>query len=98
MRKIGLFLAIALFCSYLPMVPMDDCPEDDHLGNVMMNCGYSFHCPLISSITPLQPVAIPNIEPLVLIMPSLLVEDLEYPIFHPPEHFHQRGPSISADL
>jgi hypothetical protein len=97
MRKIGLFIAIALFCSYLPMVPMDDCLAGDHLGNIMMNCGYSFHCPLISSITLLEPAAIPNIEQLVLIMPLLLLEDLEYPIFHPPEGLHRRG-SVSIDL
>src|SRR4030042_4206969 len=85
LKVVRIFIASVILFSYLPVIPVDDCPAQDHMDDVRMNCGYIFHCPFISSIGPLESVTILNIGWLVSIAPSLLIEDIEYPVFHPPE-------------
>ena len=43
MKIIGFLLIIGILFSYVPVFPMDECPEGKHMGNMKMDCGYNFH-------------------------------------------------------
>jgi len=86
MRVIGSLLIIGILFSYVPVFPMDECPEGNHMGNMKMDCGNNFHCPLIFNITMPEPLPLP-ISGRVVLTPSLLkIDELASLIFHPPKH------------
>jgi hypothetical protein len=86
MRVIGSLLIIGILFSYVPMIPMDECPEGNHMGNRKMDCGYNFHCPLIFNISMPEPLALP-LSGRVVLTPSLLkIDELTFLIFRPPKH------------
>jgi hypothetical protein len=86
MKIIGFLLIIGILFSYVPVFPMDECPEGKHMGNMKMDCGYNFHCPLIINIIMPEPSALP-LSGRVVLTPSLLkVDELTSFIFRPPEY------------
>jgi len=91
MKLIGIFLIIGILFSYVPVMPMDDCPEGDqhtgnrHTGNMTMNCGYSFHCPILFNINTPDPMPLPLTGRLVDLAPPLKIDEVPFLIFHPPK-------------
>lgn len=86
MRIIGCFLIIGILFSYIPVFSMDECPEGNHMGNMKMDCGYLFHCPMIVDINISEtPSFLPNGFS-ISIRTFLLMEELVHSIFHPPEY------------
>jgi len=85
LKVVRILIVLAILFSYLSVIHMDYCPDEDHMGHVKMNCGHIFHCPFISNIDFSELTTIPNIGRLVLITALPVIEDLEYPVFHPPE-------------
>jgi hypothetical protein len=91
MRIIGCLIVIGILFSYVPMFPMDECPEGNHMGNMKMDCGNNFHCPLIFNITMPEPLPLP-ISGRVVLTPSLLkIDELASLIFRPPKHGTQNS-------
>ena len=86
MKTVGMLLVIGILFSYVPMIPTDDCPEGNHMGNMKMGCGNLFHCPLIINGSSLEPLPLPMIGWLVLPPALLKVDALTHLIFHPPEN------------
>ena len=86
MKIVGILLVIGILSSYIPMIPMDDCPAGGHMGNMKLDCGYIFHCPLISDGNLQEPLPLPLTGRLVLppVLPK--VDELTNLIFHPPEN------------
>jgi hypothetical protein len=86
MRIIGCFLIIGILFSYIPVFPMDECPEGNHMGNMKMDCGYLFHCPMIVDINISETSSLPPNGFSISIRTLLLMEELVHSIFHPPEY------------
>jgi hypothetical protein len=89
MRIIGCFLIIGILFSYVPVFPMDECPEGNHMGNMKMDCGYLFHCPMIVDINISETSSLPPNGFSISIRTLLLMEELVHSIFHPPEYCSQ---------
>ena len=86
MRIIGCFLITGILFSYVPVFSIDECPEGNHMGNMKMDCGYNFHCPLILNIIMSEPLPLP-LNGRVVLTPSLLkIDELASLIFRPPKH------------
>lgn len=85
MRLIGCFLVIGILFSYLPMFPMDGCPEGSHMGIMKMDCGASFHCPMIVDRIVSETSSLPLNGCLILTKRLLVVDEVAYLIFHPPK-------------
>jgi hypothetical protein len=85
MRIIGCLLVIGLLFSYVPAFPMDECPEGNHMGNMKMDCGYVFHCPLIFNINIPDHLPLPLNGRLILTPSLFKVDELAHLIFHPPD-------------
>jgi hypothetical protein len=97
LKVVRIFIVLVVLFSYLPIVHVDFCANEDHedgMDHVKINCGYVFHCPFVSNNSFLGSITILNIGRLVLMTSSPLVEDLEYPIFHPPET-SRKSPFVS---
>jgi hypothetical protein len=87
MRVIGSLLIIGILLSYVPIFPMDECPDGNHMGNVMkMDCGSIFHCPLISAVTVSDPFPLPLSGRVFSTPLSFKVDGLPRLIYHPPKH------------
>jgi hypothetical protein len=86
MRIIGFFLIIGILFSYVPAFPMDQCPEGNHMGNMKMDCGYLFHCPMVVNIIISETSSLPPNGFFISIRTLLLIEELVHSIFHPPEY------------
>lgn len=86
MKIVGVLLIIGILFSYVPVIPMDDCPEGNHMGNMKMDCGNVFHCPLILNGSLQEPFPLPLSG--WLILPPILpkVDELAHLIFHPPKN------------
>ena len=85
MRIIGYLLVIGLLFSYLPAFPIDECPEGNRMGNMKMDFGYVFHCPLIFNINLPDPLPLP-LKGRLILTPSLFkVDELAHLIFHSPD-------------
>jgi len=82
---IGFVVIITILFAYVPVFSMTQCPEGNHMGNVKMDCGYSFHCPMIVSKNILGTCSLPLNGRLVLGKPFLVVDELIHVIFHPPK-------------
>ena len=55
------------------------------MGNVKIDCGYSFHCPMIVNKSILGTYSLPLNGRFVLGRPLLVVDELVRVIFHPPK-------------
>jgi len=87
MRVIGTLLIIGILFSYIPVFPMDECPEGNHMGNIMkMDCGSLFHCPMIVDLNISETSGLSPSGRLVSTKPLLILKELTHPIFHPPEY------------
>jgi len=86
MKIIGCLLVVGILFSYFPVFPMDECPEGKHMGNMKMDCGYNFHCPLIFNIIMPEPLSLPLSGRVVLTPSSLKIDELTSFIFRPPEY------------
>ncbi len=84
---IGLLVVITILFSYMPALSfsMDQCPEGSHEGNMKMDCGYSFHCPMIINRDILGMNSLPLNGRLVKRKPLLVINELVDAIFHPPK-------------
>jgi hypothetical protein len=92
MKFVGWLLVIGILLSNAPVFHMDNCPEGDHSGNMKMDCGIPFHCPMITDIVFSEISSLPlngRLGP-TRTLPS--GDGLVDPVFHPPEY---SGPSIS---
>jgi hypothetical protein len=84
-KIVGILVTVILLFSYIPKLPMDNCPEETHMGDMRVDCGNLFHCPMVINTPILESFPLPLIGQLDL-MPSLLKMDiLPHLIFHPPE-------------
>ncbi len=89
MKIIGCLLVIGILLSYAPVFQMDDCPEGNHMGNLKMDCGGPFHCPMTVDILISEISSLP-LRGLLFPTRMLLAQDgLATAIFHPPEHSSQ---------
>ncbi len=86
MKIVGVIVVIGILFSYIPMIQMDNCPEGNHMGNMKSDCGYIFHCPLISSGNPQEPLPLPLSGRLILPPALPKVDELARLIFHPPKN------------
>jgi len=86
MRIIGFFLIIGILFSYVPAFPMDQCSEGNRMGNMKMDCGFPFHCPMIVDINISETSSLPPNGFSISIRTLLLMEELVHSIFHPPEY------------
>ena len=86
MRIVGIFLVIGILFSYIPVFPMDECLVGDHMGNMKMDCGYLFHCPMIVDLNISEPSGLPLNGRLVLTKPLLGVKESVHSVYHPPEY------------
>jgi len=85
MKIIGCLLVIGILLSYAPVFHMDGCPEENHSGNMKMDCGVPFHCPMITDIVFSEISSLPLNG---LLIPTRILpwsDGLANPIFHPPE-------------
>lgn len=101
MKVIGILLVIGILFSYVPMIPMDGCPEGHHMGTKKMDCGYSFHCPVIFNFNMSESLPLPFIGQLDLASPLPKVDKLVTPIFHPPEYLiliNCSGDEMGSDI
>jgi len=91
MKIIRCLLVIGILLSYAPIFymdecAMDECPEGNHSGNMKMDCGVPFHCPMIVDIVASE---ISRLPPSGLLIPTMVLppsDGLARPIFHPPEY------------
>ena len=86
LRIVGIFLVIGILFSYVPVFPMDECPDGNHMGNMKIDCGYLFHCPMIVDLNISETSGLPLNGRLVSTKPLLVVKELTHPIYHPPEY------------
>ena len=86
MRVIGSLLIIGILFSYISVFSMDDCPEGNHMGNMKLDCGNNFHCPLIFNITMPDLLPLPLSGRVVLAPLFLKIDELASLIFRPPKH------------
>ncbi len=86
-KIIGIFLVIGILFSYIPVIHADRCPEEDHLGNTKVTCGYLFHCPIFLERKIPEPSSLPLVGLLILMPPSIAIDELADPVFHPPKPF-----------
>ncbi len=83
---VGCLLVLGILFSYLPLFPMDGCPEGSHMGMMKMDCGSLFHCPVTVDNIFSETSALPLTGCLVPIKLTLAVDELPNPIFHPPKY------------
>jgi hypothetical protein len=86
MKIIGCLLVIGILLSYAPVFHMDQCPEENHLGDMKMDCGVPFHCPMIVDVVVSEISSLPFNGLLIPTKMLLLSDGLVNPIFHPPEY------------
>ncbi len=82
---IGFLVVITILFSYVPVFSMDGCPEGHHMGNIKMDCGYTFHCPMIVIENIPGTNGLPLNGLLVQAKPLFVVDEVVRVIFHPPK-------------
>jgi hypothetical protein len=70
----------------MPIVPVDNCPDGTHMGKMIMDCGFPFHCPMIVDINISETSDLPLNGRLVSTKSLLVVKELTNSIFHPPKY------------
>ncbi len=91
MKIIGCLLVIGILLSYAPVFHMDECPGENHSGNIKTDCGGPFHCPMIMDIVASKISSLPLHS---LLVPSGMLPFVDGPtnsIFRPPEYL---SPSV----
>lgn len=88
MKIIGCLLVIGILLSYAPVFHTDECPGGSHLGNMKMDCGVPFHCPMIVDIVVSDISSLPLNGLLIPTKMLLLSDGLVNAIFHPPEYLN----------
>ena len=85
MRIIGCLLVIGILLSYAPVFHMDECPEGSHMGNMKMDCGIPFHCPMIMDrvVSGISGLPLDGLFIATKMLP--LGDGVVNPIFHPPK-------------
>jgi hypothetical protein len=84
MRTAATIVIIVLLFAYVPLIPIDDCPEAHHTKTTL-DCGYLFHCPALPNI------GTPGPSPLTVVgrcdpFPCLFnIDEPAFLIFHPPK-------------
>jgi len=86
MKIMGILLVFGMLFSYLPIFPMDYCEEQNHEGNMKLDCGYAFHCPFLSTISLSGSIILPYVGRAFLSLPLPMIDELAHTIFHPPEN------------
>jgi hypothetical protein len=86
MKIIGYLLVIGILLSYAPVFHMDECPQGSHLGNMKMDCGSPFHCPMIVDIVVSDISSLPLSGLLAPTKTPRLKDGLVSPIFRPPKY------------
>jgi len=86
MKIIGCLLVIGILLSYAPMFHMDECPGENHSGNIRTDCGGPFHCPIIMNFVVSKISSLPLNGLLVPTKMLPVVDGPVNPIFHPPEY------------
>jgi hypothetical protein len=86
MKIVGYLLVIGILLSYAPVFHVDECPEGNHMGNMKMDCGVPFHCPMIVDIVVSEISSLPLKGLLAPTRMLPLKDGLVSPIFHPPEY------------
>jgi len=86
MKIIGWLLVIGILLSYAPVFHMDECREGNHSGNMMMDCGVPFHCPMIVDVVISEISSLPLNGRLIAARMLLVSDGLVNPVFHPPEY------------
>jgi hypothetical protein len=71
------------------MITTDECSVADHMGNMKMDCGYLFHCPMIVDLNISEASGLPLNGRLVSAKPLLVVKELVHSVYHPPEYLAQ---------
>jgi len=56
------------------------------MGHMNLDCGYLFHCPVLSGMNSSDLLPTPLIGALVMVPSSLNVDELTCLIYRPPEH------------
>jgi hypothetical protein len=87
MRIIGCLAIIGILFSYVPVFSMDGCPVGNHMGNMKMDCGSPFHCPMVVNIVISGNPRLPLNGLLIPIGMLLLPDESPRSIFHPPKYF-----------
>src|SRR5512147_1971863 len=86
MKIIGCLLVIGILLSYAPVFHMDECPGENHSGNIKTDCGGPFHCPMILNIVVSRISSLPLHS---LFAPVGMLPFVDGPInsiFRPPEY------------
>ena len=86
LKIVSAFIIIAVLFSYVPRIPMDDCPEGNQMGHMNLDCGYLFHCPVLFDVSILGPSALSLTGRLVPLPTLPNVDEVNFLIFHPPKH------------
>ncbi len=89
MKIVAILLIVGIFLPCIPMLPMGDCSEENHVGGLKVNGVSSFHCPLCTLIvnaTLSEPLPLPLIGQLPSTECLRMVDDLTRSIFRPPEY------------
>jgi hypothetical protein len=85
MKILGILVIVGILFPYLPIIPMDDCPEGGHMGNMRGDCGYLFRCPVLSNTNIVALSALAVIGRLIRTPALPKIENWVSPIFHPPK-------------
>jgi hypothetical protein len=86
MKITGCLLVIGILLSYAPVFHTDECPEGDRSGNMKMDCGIPFHCPMIVDIVVSEISSLPFNGLLAPTRMLRLKDGLVSPIFRPPKY------------
>ncbi len=85
MKVLAILVVSAVALSYIPVMPMDGCPEAHHMGNTTLDCGYSFHCPILTGLNLLDFAPLPYTGEPVSASSLIKVDGWIFSIFRPPE-------------
>lgn len=90
-RVACLFVVLSLLSSYVPATPLaastGDCSDDHGPGQSGPECGYMFHCPMLSHFGAWEFSVLSFAGRLLSASPLLKLDDLVSRIFHPPKAF-----------
>jgi len=87
-RITSILVLMAILYSYAPALPGDGCPEADSMGSmgsVRMDCGYSFHCPMVFNTGASEQLPLPFWGQLISTPHLLLLKESISGIFRPPK-------------
>ena len=86
MKIIRCLLVIGILLSYVPVFPMDECPEGNHMGSMKTDCGSLFHCPMILDVVASEISTLPLTGLFIPTRVLLFADGLTTLVYHPPEY------------